>query len=564
MAVMDYPLGYPDGSSRQWGNFFFVCDTEKNDLENIFSSEYSDIEFDEMFEKMRMSQNVSTDFNGLFKIRNSRSRPLRYGSSWYLSVNNRNDFFLFPSWSRLTSRTGWIYSISRNYSDGSSVATEKLYNTLTGKVSDKISLLPKDNWYSIDIIIREVRSYLESENLTPNRSQILSTSDWQNRYLICDKPVINLKKLDIPEGDLGNPFPMTWLVGQFMSDTAEIPKPEHIALRENNDAPTIVDILNMENRDLRKQMFDGNGHISRKCLYEMGFGQEYDRILSGPDVKTKLLELSLGYKRPRKFYYRHFSEISENMDSKQMDFDVELRVGEVFEIWIESLRDIAGFDTNLDFIKMINQNVSKNYKYVLRTPVDLGSVNLFVDYHQKSMDNNEEYRKKVIDRLPKRMNRLISPKGQQMLEILSFLRNKNSHVRTREKAIRNYHEEVFNEWVPRLDEFNETSKKRLIEDFYKEFYGVNENVNVSSVPTLMEVVEFRHTNRGKQALLKCMRNGTSHILSLSGGQKIITYTDGAKKKRLGKKNQQSLQIDDRLFVWATTNPTLVDPLIIRF
>jgi len=61
-----------------------------------------------------------------------------------------------------------------------------------------------------------------------------------------------------------------------------------------------------------------------------------------------------------------------------------------------------------------------------------------------------------------------------------------------------------------------------------------------------------------------MRNGTSHILSLSGGQKIITYTDSAKKKRLGKKNQHSLQIDDRLFVWATTNPTLVDPLIIRF
>ena len=564
MAVRDYLLGYPDGSSRQWGNFFFVCDTEKNDLENIFSPEYSDIEFDEMFEKMRVSQNASTDFNGLFKVRNSRSIPLRYGSSWYLCVNNRNDFFLFPSWSRLTSRTGWIYSISRNYSDGSSVATEKLYNTLTGKVNDKISLLPKDNWYSIDIMIQEVRAYLESENLIPNRSQILSTSDWQNRYLICDKPVINLKKLEIPEGDLGNPFPMGWLVGKFMSDTAEIPKPEHIALREKNLAPTIVDILNMDDRELRKQMFDGNGHISRKCLREMGFGQEYDRILSGPDVKTKLLELSLGYKRPRKFYYQHFSKISENMDSKQMDFDLELRVGEVFEIWIESLRDIAGFANNHDFIKMINQNVSKNYKYDLRTPVDLGSVNLFVDYHQKSMNDNDEYRTKVMDRLPERMNRLLSPKGQQMLEILSFLRNKNSHVRTREKSFRKYHEEVFNKWVPRLDEFNERSKRRLIEDFYKEFYGVNKDVNVSSVPTLMEVIEFRHTNRGKQALLKCMRNGTEHILSLSGGQKIISYTDSGKKKRVGKKKEQSLQIDDRLFVWATTNPTLVDPLIIRF
>ena len=27
---------------------------------------------------------------------------------------------------------------------------------------------------------------------------------------------------------------------------------------------------------------------------------------------------------------------------------------------------------------------------------------------------------------------------------------------------------------------------------------------------------------------------------------------------------ESLNIDDRLYIWATTNPTLVDPIIIRF
>ena len=511
---------------------------------------------------MRKIQKLSTDFNGLIKLRDERSVPIRYGASWYVCVNKRNDFFLFPSWSRITSRTGWIYSISRNYSDGSSEATAKLYDELTELVSEKLSVLPKGKWHSIDIIIQTLKSYLTSNNLTPNRSQILSTSDWQNRYLICDKPIVTLMKLKMPRGELGNPFPMKWLVNHFMSENAELPKEEDVALREQNLAPTIVDILNMENRELRKKMFDGNGLIVRKCLLELGFNSGYDGKLSSPDVKTKLLELSLGYKRPRRNYHEHFSKISENMNSRQMDFDLELRVGEVFEIWIESLRDIAGLSNTNEYIQMINNNVPLEHRF--RLPFKLGGVNLFVDYHRKCMNENEDYNRKIKDKLPDRMNRLMSIKAQQMLEILSLMRNRNSHPRPREREIKSYDKATLKKWLPFLNDFDIRTKRRLIEDFYLEFYGVNENVNVSSVPTLMEVVEFRETNRGKMAVLKCMRNGTSHILSVSSGSKIITYSDGAKKKISNKKEKRPLQIDDRLFVWATTNPTLVDPVIIRF
>ena len=151
-----------------------------------------------------------------------------------------------------------------------------------------------------------------------------------------------------------------------------------------NLAPTIVDILNMDDRELRKNLFDGNGHISRNCLREMGFGDDFNRILSRPNVKTKLLELSLGYKRQRREYHKHFSNIADKMDSKQMDFDIELRVSEVFEIWV-NLMEIVGFDNVDDFINLINKNSSK-HKFLLKTPVDLGSVNLFVDLHRKCMN----------------------------------------------------------------------------------------------------------------------------------------------------------------------------------
>lgn len=562
MADKNLPLGHPNSESDQWSNFFFVCDNVNDDLNQKLSLPKPYFVLDKMFEKMRKIQKLSTDFNGLIKLRDERSVPIRYGASWYVCVNKRNDFFLFPSWSRITSRTGWIYSISRNYSDGSSEATTKLYDELTELVSEKLSMLRKGEWYSIDLIIQVLKSYLTSNNLTPNRSQILSTSDWQNRYLICDKPIVTLMKLKMPRGELGNPFPMKWLVNHFMSENAELPKEEDVALREQNLAPTIVDILNTENRELRKKMFDGNGLIVRKCLLELGFHSGYDRKLSSPDVKTKLLELSLGYKRPRRNYHEHFSKISENMNSHQMDFDLELRVGEVFEIWIESLRDIAGLSNNNEYIQMINSNVPLEHRF--RLPFKLGGVNLFVDYHRKCMNENEDYNRKIKDKLPDRMNRLMSTKAQQMLEILSLMRNRNSHARPREQEIKSYDKATLKKWLPFLNDFDLRTKRRLIEDFYLEFYGVNENVNVSSVPTLMEVVEFRETNRGKMAVLKCMRNGTSHILSVSSGSKIITYSDGAKKKISNKKEKRPLQIDDRLFVWATTNPTLVDPVIIRF
>ena len=76
----------------------------------------------------------------------------------------------------------------------------------------------------------------------------------------------------------------------------------------------------------------------------------------------------------------------------------------------------------------------------------------------------------------------------------------------------------------------------------------------------MEVIEFSETHRGKRAILQCMRNGTIHNLSLSPGKYILTHMG----KKKGKKSKLRLNLGDRMYVWATTNPTLVDPLIVKF
>ena len=172
---MDYPRleGHPE-------EFFFVYGSDIEDISNNYrpapGKEIRKADLVDSFEKMRSMRETPADFKGLFRVRNSRRIPL--GSSYIyhsLCVNYMNNFFLLPNWSKLTSRTGWIYSISRNYSDGSSNETRDLFNALIRKVSDKISTLPSNNWYPIDVIMQVVRSHIELEELTPNRSQILST-----------------------------------------------------------------------------------------------------------------------------------------------------------------------------------------------------------------------------------------------------------------------------------------------------------------------------------------------------------------------------------------------------
>lgn len=556
-------FGFPKRDA--WDHSFYVCPNSTTKIEKAFVEFWNSKSYhrepeslENSYRRMFEFQNSSDDYPGLFVVRSSRTNGRIKYKRWYLTVANGNRFFLLPMSISLTTRTGVIYSLARNFSDGTTRETERLYKKLCKSTIDKISSMP-EGWYKFDVIFNHIRDLLDTDGLVADRCQIVSL-DFSQKYLITDKPLVILKKIIPPKGiNKKNSFPMEWLVENFSSD-AYIPLLKGIAHRPEVTEATIIDILNDDKPNHRDIMFDSNPRIVKKCLIELGFSDDFLSPLE-PKTLSKLLRIALGYNTPRIPYYQHFTEISKDWDIGKLFADLELRIGEVFEIWIDSLAEINGQSSRKEFIELLNEGVSQN-KFILKEPVDLGSVNLFIDLHQRKMDTNSQYSEKVKTRLPERMYSLMNKKARQMLEFLSIARNKKSHAKARKREPKKYDDEIYKSWDGMLDLLEQRKVRTSIEEFYIEFYGINDEVKVSTVPTMMEVVERSETNRGHRAILQCMRNGTRHSLSTTNRGAIIAYLDnaGRKKKKLQK---EELKIGDRMYVWATTNPTLVDPLMFK-
>ena len=489
--------------------------------------------------------------NGLGALPSNRQR-------WHLCVSRQNKFFLLPRDLKLTGRTGWIYSIARNYSNGKKEATEKLFNALCEIAVNKMSNVGEGRWYNLDLIFQEIINHLESMELKPNRSQVITNSEWTFRYVISDNPNVTLQKIQVPESKSGHPFPMDWVVEKFSRPNVWLPLLESVAHRPDSLKATIIDILNSNQDELRNNMFNGNARLIDECLEELGFEKPLlNNLLT--ERKAKLFNLSLGYNTPRRPYYQHFSNISANWDKEMLWGDLELRLSEVFDMWIESLVEISGSVSRKEFMERLNRNHSEN-PFKLEEPVDIGSVNLFVRYHLECMESDESYRNSVKKRLPKRMYQLMNPQTRQMLEHLSIARN-HMHAQPKKKEADIYDRDTHENWKNLLPRGGQLFQiRQALQTFFLNFYGIEGETKVSSVPTLMEVIEFSETHRGKRAILQCMRNGTIHNLSLSPGRYVSTHF-GNKK---GKRHKLRLNIGDRMYVWATTNPTLVDPLIVKF
>ena len=557
--------GFGSPPRDAWDHSFYVCPNSTTKIEKAFlefwdsKAYHRELEsLDNSYRRMFEFQNSSDDYPGLFVVRSSRTNGRIKYKRWYLTVSKNDRFFLLPRSVGLTTRTGVIYSLARNFSDGTTRETEKLYKKLCKSSIDKISNLP-EGWYKFDVIFDHIRDTLETDGLIADRCQIVSL-DFSQKYLISDNPLVILKKIIPPKGvNRKNSFPMEWLVEKFSSD-AYIPLLKGIAHRPEVTEATIIDILNDDRPKNRDIMFDSNPRIVKKCLTEFGFDHNFLAPLE-PKTLSKLLRIALGYNTPRIPYHEHFAEISKDWDASKLFADLELRIGEVFEIWIDSLAEINGLSSRREFIGLLNEDVPHN-KFNLKEPVDLGSVNIFIDLHQRKMENNPQYSGKVKNRLPERMYSLMNKKARQMLEYLSIARNKKSHAKARKREPKKYDDEIYTSWDGMLDLLELRKVRTSIEEFYIQFYGINDEVKVSSVPTMMEVIERSETNRGHRAILQCMRNGTRHSLSTTNRGAIIAYLDnaGRKKKKLQK---EELQIGDRMYVWATTNPTLVDPLMFK-
>jgi len=553
-----------DGKTHH-SSYFFVCPKSSSDVSEILNDGVNEINedlFHETYKQMDDNYNTPDSKPKLYVVRSVFSKEIEY-KSWNLCVSQQDRFFLLPKDIKLTTRTGWIYSIARNYSNGKKEQTEELFGELCDIVVEKMSVLGVGKWYSLDRIFNTIIKHLQSKRLSPNRSQVISNNEWTSRYVISDDPVLTLQKINMPKTNTSHPFPMEWLVEKFAGGITTgrtyLPLLANVAHRPNSQKATIIDFLSTDENELRRLMLNSSPNIINDCLLEIGYKHTFLEPLP-PDRRTKLFNLSFGYHTPRIPYFQHFTNISLGWDKERLWGDLELRLSEVFDMWIESLVEINQLKNRKELMEILNEGNTVK-PFVLSEPVNIGSINIFIDAHQKCMDVNSEYGENIRKRLPKRMYQLMDPQSRQMLEYLSIARN-HLHAQPRNKNPIQYDQDTMELWANILPNGGIDNKiRQCLQMFYSRFYGIDESTKVSTVPTLMEVVAFSETHRGVRAILHCMRNGTEHTLSLTVGRSIISYMD---KKRKKTRYKMKLNLGDRIYVWATTNPTLVDPLIVKF
>jgi len=553
-APVLYSLSRPEGTLMETG--FFVLGKKTLDQiqneHNGFSrhNQINQIDVVNIVDEWK-NDNENDGFLNLTKI--AHARYFRFE----LLMNKKGVTCLFPRHLSIDDRTGWLYTIARNYSDGTTTNCEKLFKEFTEIVTTKISLLPSQ-WYDIEILLDDIRNRICTKKLTPSRTQVLSSQRWHSRFLICDNPHFDLKKITIPRRKVANPFPMKWLIEHFSNEDVSMRLGPAITHRPGNRTATIIDILSADDNKPRDELFLDNRKTVINCLEEFGFDSDFLSTTETTNL-CKLLRHCLGYQQPRKLYHKYFLEKSEKWDAHKMWADLELRLGEVFRIWIRSLSQIAGSNSIDEYITMINDAATVGHEFRYSDPIDIGGVNRFIDMHKKHMDENDNYKLLVQDRLPERMHRLMSKKAQQMLEYLSIARNKSSHARPKENKARKYDDDIYGKWSDYIDIKKPRSVRNALEEFYIEFFDIRNDMRVSSAPTLMEVIEYKETNHGRRAVLHCLRNGTTHSVSVHGNSSIQTFMATRKSRR----DADKLEMGDKLFVWATTNPALVDPLIFR-
>ena len=104
--------------------------------------------------------------------------------------------------------------------------------------------------------------------------------------------------------------------------------------------------------------------------------------------------------------------------------------------------------------------------------------------------------------------------------------------------------------------------KRYVSEFFHGFYG--DEVHPCRVPTLMEVTRVELSSHGTSAVLLCLRNGLEHRLRLDENRRIERYDKQGQIIDLQDRDRNHpIEIGQRMYVLPTTNPNLVNPILLH-
>jgi hypothetical protein len=487
---------------------------------------------------------------------------LKDKSNHKLVADQRGRLYWWPSWLTLTTSSGLLKSIATNYQHGHGSADE-LHAELVSVVFNEIGKRPIDHAIPATQVLQSwVKSALlsNSNNLSPSRTQVITSPDWQVRLLISDSPRLDFASVAFEAPSQRrhrHPFPLEWIMKKF--EGAETPS-ANIG-RDAHPASSKLDVLLGDNREHIQNFLSSETRLLKRALVDSGLDETMVEQWSNKE-RLKVMMAALGYAPERRMYYSHFQELamSTSMTTTEMLKLVERRTVEVYHAWKRAFMQVLETDRE-GFFELLNHKRSRTFSG--SSKATLGAVRSFIDAHQDQIHRDSEYARWLKLRIPPEMLQLVDTPTYHRMMILEFMRNKGAHPPSMDPDEYLRQIKIASDYV-RWDvlpyrEWDSFTTQQRVSEFFHGFFG--DEQNPCRAPTLMEVVRFEMSALGTRAVLLCLRNGTEHHLRLDEDRKIERYDEHGLLIQSNNDREASFVIGQRMYVLPTTNPTLVDPVL---
>jgi len=310
----------------------------------------------------------------------------------------------------------------------------------------------------------------------------------------------------------------------------------------------LLDDLSDPNR--AHDLLERNLGPARNVLRELGI-EDFDSL--SPYEVTRYVTTLFGLQRlDRQKLPTYFSnKMSTETDIGTVFSWLDEKLVELFQAWVEIL-PILLTESHIEFQKRFTEPSEEITKAaggrmgVNFSKPTWGGIISFLRFHQAYMKIDENYESQLKEKMLPRSVELAKEETIKKLECISHQRNYHSHT----DAILN--QEVYKKVGWRNEQWDNSELIRNVSTFLEELYYVENDI--CSQPTRMLVTGINNTTHGSFAELYCLRNGLRTKLRLNANSnKIFLSANNA---------STPIRVGQRLLVWPTTNPDLVDPVVL--
>jgi hypothetical protein len=409
------------------------------------------------------------------------------------------------------------------------------WNDVMEALSSYFEQLKKENpkWFrpkirNMDILVRSSGCYARFGD----RSEEQEPSIW----LLTNSGIVRLN------GKISGGFVNTQNLAKFLEGKVRIRS------RSGARKSELVELMDhLANPQLAIALFTSNISPCEAVLDELGLHGA--RELSNEEI-VRYMRVIFGFEDYERYpLHQHFRyKFGKDSDPTAAIAWFDEKLVELFQSWIHLLPSIVE-----EKLPIFKDRFADSYKWDALT---WGYVVNFIEQHQSMMNSDSEYRNKIEDKLMGRSHSLLSEKPLLFLRCLNTQRNAREGSHSEASLNKQFLKEAgwndetweSHDWITGIAEF-----LRLAYDFTGSSRDNHEKRGVCIQPTKMLVTGISEKAHGRFAHLRCLRNGSEHILRLNEENRPSDSVNDARGK---------LRLNQRILVWPNTNPELVDPAIL--